>query len=142
MKKILKKVKRDVYATDLFDSVKEISDKGLEASMRNAGVCCICFDRKDSACNCVRNKQIRDGRKMTIMSSLRMTLKEAEDVVLDIAKKVIEDLKQKSFVCDCPPEPGLEAFFAKQEKKMQEAQLRRSKRESIIKSEKKQNDKK
>jgi len=104
MKKTKSAVNRNVYITDLLDSVKDISDKNLEMSIQSAGACCICFDRKDSACNCVRNKQIRDRKKMTVMSSLMISLKEAEHAVLDIAKKVIEDLKQKSFVCDCPPE--------------------------------------
>ena len=131
MEKQKEVVSRDVYVTDLFDSVKDISDKSLEVSMWNAGVCCTCFNRKDSVCNCVRNKQIRDGKKMTVMSSMLISLNEAEDIVSDIAKKVIEDLKQNSFVCDCPPETWLKAFWAKQEKKIREGKLHRSKQKNI-----------
>ena len=116
MEKQKEVVSRDVYVTDLFDSVKDISDKSLEVSMWNAGVCCTCFNRKDSVCNCVRNKQIRDGKKMTVMSSMLISLNEAEDIVSDIAKKVIEDLK---------------AFWAKQEKKIREGKLHRSKQKNI-----------
>lgn len=142
MKKIIKKEKRNVYFSDLVNSVQSISNEMLAEAEGHQHVCCMCFNREDIECNCVKNKQIRDGGKQTMMSSGLISIEEAERFAIEIAIKIFKDLKQKSFILDCPPEPGKRAFLAKQKQKLIAIKNRIKKQKNIKSNNKIKNAKK
>lgn len=110
-------LERNVYFADLVDSVRRISEETLEDSECLQGICCTCFDREETECNCVKNKQIRDGVRRSIMTSGFISLEEVKNLIVKMSLALYKDIKKKSFVCDCPPELGIEDFLVKEEKR-------------------------
>ena len=92
-----------VYGMDLLDLLNEIPETIFNDYVEMS-CCCMCLDRDDLECECVRRKEERDGKKQCITSSLEVTLSDAIELVQKVADTIIEDLKKKSFICNCPPE--------------------------------------
>lgn len=67
--------------------------------------CCDCASTgNDETCECIKRKERRDGTKEWFMSVGQLFLDDACEKIMAMANKIVEALKEKSFVCECPPQ--------------------------------------
>ncbi len=92
-----------VYGMDLRDLLRDIPVRIFNDYVEMS-CCCMCLDRDDIECDCVRRKEERDGKKQYIITSLEVYLSDAIELVQNVSDKIIEELKAKSFICNCLPE--------------------------------------
>ncbi|MFH1233368.1 MAG: hypothetical protein V1649_01815 [Patescibacteria group bacterium] len=98
------KKEQEIYFTDLYQLLVETTEEVME-DLRGYQYCCNCCSKvaKESDCGCVKRKEIRDGTSEGFTSAGLIGLETGYETVTKIANKVVEALKARSFVCECPP---------------------------------------
>ena len=93
-----------IYFSDLCHLLVKTVEETIEDS-RGEQYCCNCggMVADDSDCGCVKRKEIRDGTSECFMSAGLIDAETGYEIVTKIANKVVEALKERSFVCECPP---------------------------------------
>lgn len=98
------KLAKLVYFSDFGHLLTDLTDEVIE-DLRGDQFCCHCAGTKDEeTCECIKRKEKRDGTSEHVMSAGQLFLSDACEGVLVTANKVIEALKEKAFVCECPQE--------------------------------------
>ena len=98
------KKEQEIYFSDLYQLLVETTEEIME-DLRGYQYCCNCggLVADDSDCGCVKRKEIRDGTPQCFMSAGIIGLETGCETITKIADKVTESLKEKSFICECPP---------------------------------------
>ena len=94
-----------IYFSDLYHLLVETVEEIIEDSRGEQSCCIPCGGvRDDEDCECIKRKERTEGTPQCFMSAGFIGLDTGCEIVTKIADKVVEALKEKSFVCECPPE--------------------------------------
>jgi len=98
------KKEQQIYFSDLYQLLVETTEETME-DLRGYQYCCTCGGKvtDDSDCGCVKRKEVRDETSECFMSAGLLDAETGYEIVNKIAKTVVEALKERSFVCECPP---------------------------------------
>jgi len=94
---------RSVYFSDFGQLLTDITSEIINESRGEQYACCgpESFDN-GSKCRCIVNKRKKDGKQEWYMSSGQMPYDTASRLVMEIANKAIEAIREESFLCECP----------------------------------------
>lgn len=93
-----------IYFSDLCHLLVETTEEIIEDSRGEQSCCLQCGGvRDDKDCECITRKEKIEGTPQCFMSAGFVGLETGYEIVTKIANKVVEALKERSFVCECPP---------------------------------------
>lgn len=93
---------RVVYFNDFGHRITDKTEETIEDS-RGYQFCCQCAGTEnEETCDCVKRKERRDGTSEHVMSAGQLDLESICETIMANARKVVEGLREKSFICECP----------------------------------------
>lgn len=93
-----------IYFSDLYHLLVETTEEIIEDSRGEQSCCIPCGGvRDDKDCECIKRKERRDGTSECFMSIGSIGIETGCEIVTKIANKIVEALRERSFICECPP---------------------------------------